>query len=137
MTERTASLESLATAWQADLEALHYWGHEDQARVVERCVDKLSAQLEGRRRHDRVQAGTMLRLWGSDAEVLEAYGHPAEAAALRRCVAELRSTVCGAGRETVEEEPVREEGARLPLRGPELSMPYRPRSREGAPGERE
>lgn len=133
MTERTATLEGLASAWQSDLEVLHYWGHEDQARIVSRCHDKLTAQLEGRQPHDRVQAGTMLRLWSSDAEVLEAYGHPEEAAALRRCVSELRRTVCGAAREPAP-DVAREEGPRPPLRGPELPTPYRPRSRESAPG---
>lgn len=125
MTDRTANLESLASAWQSDLEVLHYWGHEDQSGIVSRCHDKLAAQLEGRR-HDRVQVGTMLRLWSSDADVLEAYGHPEEAAALRRCVAELRSTLCGAAE--------REEAAPT-LRGPDLSMPYRPRSRDSVSAE--
>lgn len=123
MADRTATLESLAWAWQSDLEALHYWGHEDQARIVARCCDKLAAQLEGRR-HDRVRIGLMLKLWTSDAEVLDAYGHPGEAAALRRCVEELRITVSGrAGRGD----------GRPTLRGPDVSRPYRPRSRESAP----
>lgn len=127
MTERTATLESLAWAWQADLEALHYWGHEPEARIVARCCDKLAAQLEGRR-YDRVHVGTMLKLWSADAKVLEAYGYPGEARALRRCVEELRSTVSGGA--------ARAEGA-PGLRSPDVSMPYRPRSRTSARGARE
>lgn len=124
MTDRTATLESLASAWQSDLEVLHYWGYEEQARIVARCYDKLAAQLEGRG-HDRVQVGTMLKIWASDADVLEAYDNPAGAAALRRCVGELRSTV--SGRDARED-------ARPTLRRPDVSMPpYRPRSRESAP----